>query len=69
MREALAVIERQAAGAKALLRIAGENWPATEERGRLVYQDDDGLLDLPAPSFTAVISSIMPARQSRRYAR
>ena len=22
---------------------------ATEERGRLVYQDDDGLLDLPAP--------------------
>ena len=27
----------------------GENWTATEERGRLVYQDDDGLLDLPAP--------------------
>ena len=23
--------------------------PRTEERGRLVYQDDDGLLDLPAP--------------------
>ena len=31
------------------LRIAGEDWTATEERGRLVYQDDDGLLDLPAP--------------------
>ena len=30
-------------------RIAGEDWTATEERGRLVYQDDDGLLDLPAP--------------------
>ena len=24
-------------------RIAGENWTATEERGRLVYQDSDGL--------------------------
>jgi dihydrofolate synthase/folylpolyglutamate synthase len=48
-REALAVIERQAARVKAPLCIAGENWTATEERGRLVYQDDDGLLDLPAP--------------------
>jgi dihydrofolate synthase / folylpolyglutamate synthase len=48
-REALSVIERQAARVKAHLRIAGEDWTATEERGRLVYQDDDGLLDLPAP--------------------
>ena len=48
-REALAVIERQAARVNAPLSIAGENWTATEERGRLVYQDDDGLLDLPAP--------------------
>jgi dihydrofolate synthase/folylpolyglutamate synthase len=48
-REALAVIERQAARMRAPLSIAGENWTATEERGRLVYQDDDGLLDLPAP--------------------
>jgi dihydrofolate synthase / folylpolyglutamate synthase len=48
-REALAVIERQAARVKAPLRVAGEQWTATEERGRLVYQDDDGLLDLPAP--------------------
>jgi dihydrofolate synthase / folylpolyglutamate synthase len=47
--EALAVVERQAARIKAPLRIAGEDWTATEERGRLVYQDDDGLLDLPAP--------------------
>ena len=47
--EALAVIERQAARIKAPLVIAGEDWTATEERGRLVYQDDDGLLDLPAP--------------------
>ncbi len=48
-REALMAIERQAARVKAPVRIAGENWTATEERGRLVYQDDDGLLDLPAP--------------------
>ncbi len=48
-RAALAVIERQAARLKAPIRIAGEHWTATEERGRLVYQDDAGLLDLPAP--------------------
>jgi dihydrofolate synthase/folylpolyglutamate synthase len=48
-REALAAIEREAARVKAPIRVAGEDWTATEERGRLVYQDDDGLLDLPAP--------------------
>jgi dihydrofolate synthase / folylpolyglutamate synthase len=48
-REALAVIERQAARVGAPLAVAGEDWTATEEHGRLVYQDDDGLLDLPAP--------------------
>src|SRR5438876_605455 len=48
-REALAAIERVAARAKAPVKIAGEDWTATEERGRLVYQDDDGLLDLPPP--------------------
>src|SRR5579885_397539 len=48
-RDALAVIERQAARIGAPLKIAGEDWTATEERGRLVYQDEAGLLDLPAP--------------------
>ena len=48
-RDALAVIERQAARLRTPLKIAGEDWTATEERGRLVYQDQDGLLDLPAP--------------------
>ncbi len=48
-REALAVIERQAAKLGAPLKIAGEDWTATEERGRLVYQDETGLLDLPPP--------------------
>jgi dihydrofolate synthase/folylpolyglutamate synthase len=48
-RDALAVIERQAAKLGSPLKIAGEDWTATEERGRLVYQDETGLLDLPAP--------------------
>jgi dihydrofolate synthase/folylpolyglutamate synthase len=48
-RDVLRVIERQAARLNAPLKIAGEDFTATEERGRLVYQDDVGLLDLPAP--------------------
>jgi dihydrofolate synthase/folylpolyglutamate synthase len=48
-RDALAAIEKQAARLKVALKIAGEDWTATEERGRLVYQDESGLLDLPAP--------------------
>jgi dihydrofolate synthase/folylpolyglutamate synthase len=48
-RDALGVIERQAARLNAPLRISGEDFTATEERGRLVYQDDAGLLDLPPP--------------------
>src|SRR5262245_24567250 len=46
---ALAVIEREARRLRAPLRVAGEHWNVHAERGRLVYQDDDGLLDLPAP--------------------
>jgi dihydrofolate synthase / folylpolyglutamate synthase len=49
LREVLAVIERKAGRLRAPLSIAGEDWTSTEERGRLVYQDVDGLLDLPAP--------------------
>jgi dihydrofolate synthase / folylpolyglutamate synthase len=48
-RDALSVIERRAARLDAPLRIAGEDWTAGEERGRLVFQDDERLLDLPAP--------------------
>jgi dihydrofolate synthase/folylpolyglutamate synthase len=47
--DALAATERAAARMRAPLAIAGEHWTVGEERGRLVYQDDDGLLDLPAP--------------------
>jgi len=48
-RPALDVIEAIATRMRAPLRISGEHWSASEEHGRLVYQDDDGLLDLPAP--------------------
>ena len=47
--EALAVIERTAERVRAPLRVAGEHWNMSEEHRRLVYQDDDGLLDLPGP--------------------
>lgn len=47
--EAEAVIEAQARSMRAPLVAAGQAWHAAVERGRLVYQDDRGLLDLPAP--------------------
>ncbi len=46
---ALAVIERKAETVRAPRHVAGQHWHVHKERGRLVYQDDDGLLDLPAP--------------------
>jgi dihydrofolate synthase/folylpolyglutamate synthase len=45
----MAVIERQARSVRAPLFAAGEHWNVHEEHGRLVYQDEDGLLDLPVP--------------------
>jgi dihydrofolate synthase / folylpolyglutamate synthase len=47
--EAREIVARQATRIGAPVRIAGEDWTVGQERGRLVYQDDDGLLDLPAP--------------------
>jgi dihydrofolate synthase / folylpolyglutamate synthase len=47
--DALRVIEDTAARLGAPVKAAGQHWMASEERGRLVYQDDDGLIDLPAP--------------------
>jgi dihydrofolate synthase / folylpolyglutamate synthase len=48
-REAMAVIEQQARRMRSPLFAAGEGWHVNVERGRLVYQDDRGLLDLAAP--------------------
>jgi dihydrofolate synthase/folylpolyglutamate synthase len=47
--EALAVIEAQANRLRAPLLAAGQQWHVSIERGRLVYQDDRGLMDLTAP--------------------
>lgn len=46
---ARAVIERVAAALSAPLASFGEAFQAWEENGRLVYQDDEGLMDLPRP--------------------
>jgi dihydrofolate synthase/folylpolyglutamate synthase len=47
--EAMAVIEAQAKRMRAPLHAAGESWHVSVEHGRLVYQDERGLLDLAAP--------------------
>ena len=47
--DAMAAIEQQARRMRAPLHAAGEGWHVGVERGRLVYQDDRGLLDLAAP--------------------
>ena len=48
--EALEVIEAVAARHGAPLLAHGQHWHATQERGRLIYQDETGLLDLPLPN-------------------
>lgn len=47
--EALDVIEHHAARLNAPLIVHGQHWHVSQERGRLVYQDENGLLDLPLP--------------------
>jgi dihydrofolate synthase / folylpolyglutamate synthase len=47
--EAMAVIEAQAIRMRAPLSAAGQQWHVSIERGRLVYQDERGLMDLAAP--------------------
>jgi len=47
--DALAEIERCARRQGAPLHRAGQEWHVNVERGRLVYQDDRGLMDLAAP--------------------
>ncbi|PYE83675.1 bifunctional folylpolyglutamate synthase/dihydrofolate synthase [Pseudoroseicyclus aestuarii] len=47
--DALAVIEARAERLGAPLLARGQHWHAWEERGRLVFQDERGLLDLPLP--------------------
>lgn len=47
--DAMAVIERVAARHRAPLLAFGQQWTVHEESGRLVYSDEQGLLDLPRP--------------------
>ncbi|MGY6704980.1 bifunctional folylpolyglutamate synthase/dihydrofolate synthase [Roseinatronobacter sp.] len=47
---ALDVIEARAARLGAPLSVQGQHWHVTTEGGRLVYQDETGLLDLPLPN-------------------
>jgi dihydrofolate synthase/folylpolyglutamate synthase len=47
--EAREEIERVAARRSAPLHVAGQDWQAYEQHGRLVFQDESGLLDLPLP--------------------
>jgi dihydrofolate synthase/folylpolyglutamate synthase len=45
----LSVILARGEEVGAPLHVAGQDWVAGEERGRLVFQDTEGLLDLPPP--------------------
>jgi dihydrofolate synthase/folylpolyglutamate synthase len=47
---ALEVIEARAARMGAPVLAHGQHWHVWKERGRLVFQDERGLLDLPAPA-------------------
>ncbi|TVS01919.1 MAG: bifunctional folylpolyglutamate synthase/dihydrofolate synthase [Rhodobacteraceae bacterium] len=47
---ALEVIEARAANLGAPLLVHGQHWHVQVEAGRLVYQDERGLLDLPLPN-------------------
>lgn len=48
--DALEVIEATAARLGAPVYAYGQQWHVWEERGRLIYQDETGLLDLPLPN-------------------
>ena len=48
--EARDSIEAIALKLRAPLTIAGQEWDVFEQQGRLVFQDQDGLLDLPLPA-------------------
>lgn len=48
--DGLAAIEARAARLGAPLLVYGQHWHAAEDRGRMIYQDDTGLLDLPLPN-------------------
>ncbi len=48
--DGMAVIEAKAARLGCPVLAYGQQWSVFEERGRLIYQDENGLLDLPLPN-------------------
>ena len=46
----LEVIEARATRLGAPLLVCGQHWHVSQERGRLIYQDETGLVDLPLPN-------------------
>jgi dihydrofolate synthase/folylpolyglutamate synthase len=50
----LEVIEAVAARHMAPLSVYGQHWHGSREAGRMVYQDEHGLLDLPLPNLPGV---------------
>jgi dihydrofolate synthase / folylpolyglutamate synthase len=48
--EGLDAIEARAARLGAPLHVFGQHWHCFADRGRMVFQDEDGLLDLPLPN-------------------
>ncbi len=48
--DALQVIEARAHALGAPLLVHGQHWHVSEERARLVFQDETGLMDLPMPA-------------------
>lgn len=48
--EGLEVIEARAAKLGAPLHVFGQHWHCFADRGRMVFQDENGLLDLPLPN-------------------
>lgn len=48
--DGLAVIEARAARLGVPLLVHGQHWHIGEDRGRMIYQDESGLVDLPLPN-------------------
>ena len=47
--DARQVLEREAARARTTIRFGGQDFGSRDERGHLVFEDENGLLDLPLP--------------------
>lgn len=48
--DAMDVIEARGDALGCSMMVQGQHWQVSEERGRLIYQDERGLLDLPPPA-------------------